>query len=108
MRNSATTMAMDHLLAHAGWTRRLAHRLIHDDATADDASQDAFVAALRATPASDRSLRPWLGRVLRNVASNRRRDDGRRRMREAVAGAAFESPVETPEELVERAELQGM
>src|SRR5690348_10304935 len=66
------------LLAHAAWVRRLAGALVGDAHVADDVVQDTWLAALRHPPAADRPVRPWLARVVANVASNRRRGDRRR------------------------------
>jgi len=81
------------LLAHAGWARALAARLVHDGSAADDLVQDAFFAAICRPPQAGRPLRPWLAAVLRNLALARRRGDGRRARRERLvaevsAGAA--------------------
>jgi RNA polymerase sigma-70 factor (ECF subfamily) len=63
--------------------RRLSLRLARGRTDADDLVQDAYLHALRA---ADRympgtNLRAWLRTILRNVASNRRRDQHRARVR---------------------------
>ncbi len=76
------------LLAQRAWVQRLAERLVADPAGADDAAQDALVAALRRPPrgaASERTLRAWLARVLRNRVRLGARGEARRRARESAA-----------------------
>ncbi|MEW6073256.1 MAG: sigma factor [Planctomycetota bacterium] len=48
------------LLAHAAPLRRLARRLVADEARADDLVQDTWLAALRRPPGEERNLRGWL------------------------------------------------
>jgi len=66
--------------AVGGWLRRLARGLLFDAHGAEDAVQDAWVAAL------SRRERPggsaWFGGAVRNLALGKRRDDARRRARE--------------------------
>jgi RNA polymerase sigma-70 factor (ECF subfamily) len=94
----------EQLMAEMGWVRRLARALVKDAAAADDVAQDAWVVAAERRPDEDRPLRPWLATVVRNLVHTRRRGDARRDAREAdyddARGAA------TPQELVERVELQ--
>jgi RNA polymerase sigma-70 factor (ECF subfamily) len=73
----------DQMLEEIGDLRRLSIRLASSRAEADDLVQDAFVHALRA---HDRyqpgtNLKAWLSTILRNLASNRRRDQFRSRVR---------------------------
>ena len=91
------------LLAHADWARALARALVGDAERADDALQDAWVAALERPPAAVGRPRQWLGGVLRNVVRQRRRAEGRRTEREQHAREPRPAP--TPPEVVERAEL---
>ena len=60
--------------------RQLAQALVQDDA--DDVVQQTYLQALRRGDAGVRSPRAWLARIVRNVARNVRRSDGRRRARE--------------------------
>jgi len=73
---------LDALLQHRSWVRAVARRLVLDEHEAADLEQDAWMAALRRPPDADRDPRPWLRRVLTNLASNRRRAAGRRTRRE--------------------------
>ncbi len=58
---------------------RLAYLLLGDPDDAQDVTQDAFIRAYRALERFDaqRPLRPWLLRIVSNLASNRRRSIGR-------------------------------
>jgi RNA polymerase sigma factor (sigma-70 family) len=93
------TLSAEDLLTHAPWLRRLAARLVESTA-ADDLVQDTFVAALRSRPDSDRSLRPWLAEVLRNLVRNRSRGAGRWVARAARVAAEPGSPLPTAEQLL--------
>ena len=70
---SRSRTALEGLLAHGAWARRLAHSLVGEAAAADDLVQEAWRAALERPPALDRPVRPWLGRVLTNLARHRAR-----------------------------------
>ncbi len=73
----------DALLADAAWLR-LARSLSGSEADADDLRQESWIAAWRKRPETDRSLRPWLTKVVRDFAAMRRRSDRRREAREQV------------------------
>ncbi len=70
------------LLAHAGFVRSLANRLIRDRQRAEDVAQDALVAALERPPERRDRLRAWLRAVTRNLAFKAGRSEQRRRNRE--------------------------
>jgi RNA polymerase sigma factor (sigma-70 family) len=92
------------LLSHASWLQALARSLVSDPATADDLVQDTWVAALQRPPREGGNLRGWLSRVLKNVAFQRSRSEGRRARRERdVEGPA---PLLTPEELAVKLDTQ--
>lgn len=74
----------DTLLREVTWLRRLAHRLVADDATADDLAGDAL-AALSAQATPPRSRRGWLATVLRHRAERQQQRDTRRRRSERSA-----------------------
>src|SRR6185503_8317505 len=65
-----TTPTLEGLLDEAGWLRTLAASLASDAAQAEDLVQDTWLAALRREPRPGEA-RPWLGRVVRNLARNR-------------------------------------
>jgi RNA polymerase sigma-70 factor (ECF subfamily) len=93
------------LLAEAPWLARLARSLTGDAAEADDIVQETYAAALRSPPDTDRPLRPWLRRVAVNLARMRHRGRSRRASNESVVETQIE-PVRTPEQLLERAQLE--
>lgn len=75
------------LRAHAEWVARLARSLLRwDVSAADDASQEALLAAWIHPPQRSK-LRPWLSRVLRNAIHSRHRSELRRSAREQATGA---------------------
>ncbi len=98
------TLEIETLLSEAGWLRRLAASLVGDTAQAEDLVQDAWVAALRRPPGAAGTPRPWLRRVVRNLARNAGRDRARREAREAAAHEERADP--DPAALVQEAEAQ--
>ncbi|MFN0007645.1 MAG: sigma-70 family RNA polymerase sigma factor [Planctomycetota bacterium] len=92
------------LLEHAARLRKLAARLVADPSMADDLVQDTYVAALRHAPAADRSLEPWLARVIGNFARKSRRSAIRREDRERALPPLAQQP--TPDAIAERLEVQ--
>jgi RNA polymerase sigma factor (sigma-70 family) len=99
----------EELLAHSGWLRALAIRLVGDADVAEDLVQETWIAAARRTPEARESLRPWLAKVLRDAFRMRARSEGRRSAREqtaTLAGTVEADEVPTPESLVARAEAQ--
>lgn len=74
---------------------RLAYLLMGDADDAEDAAQEAFIRAFQALDSFDaaRPLRPWLLRIVANVAHNRRR--AVRRYLAALTRAWQAAPVQT-------------
>src|SRR5262249_4592084 len=72
------------------FVRRLARSLVFDQDQVDDVVQGAWLAAMRRPPRQVTALPGWFGSVLRNLAQRSRRDEARRRAREA-AGARPEA-----------------
>ncbi len=101
-----TAMRLDELVSELGWIRRVARALVDDGATADDVAQDAWLAARAQPPAAAGPVRPWLRRVVVNVARMRHRAGRRREARERVSDGLWAREVASPAELVERVELQ--
>jgi RNA polymerase sigma-70 factor (ECF subfamily) len=66
------------LLGQAGFLRRLARDLVRDPHAAEDALQDAWVAALEHPPRHDGNVRAWLGTILRNLVARRAQASDRR------------------------------
>jgi RNA polymerase sigma factor (sigma-70 family) len=95
----------EELLAHTGWLRRLALRLVGDADVAEDLVQETLSTAVRRSPETRDSLRPWLGKVLRDAFRMRARSETRRSAREQAA-SLISDDVPTPEILVARAEAQ--
>lgn len=102
--DDARVATSEQLLAEMGWVRQLARALIKDAALADDLAQETWLVAAEREPDTDQPLRPWLGRVVRNLVHTGRRSRVRRSQREA----SFDDgrSVRTPAELVEQVELQ--
>jgi RNA polymerase sigma factor (sigma-70 family) len=94
------------LLEHATWLRRLAASLVGSGGPADDLVQDTWVAALKRPPETDRPLRPWLARVVRNAARFHWRSDKNRSSRESVAAGDAEHVTPSSEDLLARHQLQ--
>ncbi len=94
----------EHLLDNATWIRSLASQLVSNDSDRDDLVQETYARALEKPPGDLSGLRGWLATVMRNVASQNRRGDGRRRVREEVS--ALDEALEPASELVQRVALQ--
>ena len=104
MTATATTQpALDDLLDHAGWLRRLATGLVHDSGEAEDLAQEVFLVAARERPANLRHPRAWLAAVARKLALTRSRSDARRSHRERTRPAP--DPGQSTDDLVAEAEL---
>jgi RNA polymerase sigma-70 factor (ECF subfamily) len=99
------TSDIETLLAEAPWLARLARGLTGSATEADDIVQDAYAAALHSPPAADRPVRPWLRTVAVNLVRMRNRARARRGANESVAEIQVE-PVRTPEQLLERAQIE--
>jgi RNA polymerase sigma factor (sigma-70 family) len=105
MASGSRNVALEDLLAHAGWLSQLARQLVRGD-VADDAAQQTWLAAIRSPPDPDLPPRPWLARVLLNFIRQRARADGRRSLHEAESDASTRSEVEATDALYERVALQ--
>ena len=75
-------MDLDTLLHHRDFVRALARSLVADPHGADDAAQEAIVAALRNGPRAEGDLRGWFARVIVNIRKNAVRGAARRAERE--------------------------
>ncbi len=87
MEEPLPTLPPERLLQHAGALRRLARRLVRDDAEADDLVQETWTSVLE-KPRTDEPAsgwKRWLFGVARNIARERRRSEGRRARREQAA-----------------------
>jgi len=91
------------LAEQAKFVRRLARRLVRDDARADDLAQETLVAALEHSRRGERPSRAWLAGVVRNLwRSGHRRESRRRRLERRLEVTSDASPHAGPDELAER------
>lgn len=103
-RRSGAALDAETLLAHGAWLAAVARALVARDDEVDDVVQQTYARALERPPAHHGNVKGWLGTVARNVWRSRSRADRSRVAREAAV--APPTPVETPHEAVERAELR--
>ncbi|HKD99430.1 MAG TPA: sigma-70 family RNA polymerase sigma factor, partial [Planctomycetota bacterium] len=82
---------MEDLVEEYEWVRRLALRLVADEASADDLAQDAILLALQKNVPVGRPARAWMAVVMRRLISHRWRDDSARRRRERVKARPSEA-----------------
>lgn len=100
---------LDLLLGERRWLDDLARSLVRDRGIAEELAQDAWTRVLERPARSTRdgleprTVRAYLGRIVRNLAHDRRRTDEHRGERERVAARAEAQP--GADELVERFEL---
>jgi len=99
-----SSVSVEDLLLHSRWIRRLAAELSSDPGSAEDLVQETWLRALTKPPGSPLALRAWLGRVLRNLAIDRGREQQLRGRSGADLGDAAELPAAG--ELVERLDIQ--
>ncbi|MCR9245819.1 MAG: sigma-70 family RNA polymerase sigma factor [bacterium] len=90
------------LRADVRWLRELAVRLIRDPALADDAVQEAWLAADRSGRTNGPERRGVLFRAMRRFAWRWRRAEGRRSRHEAAGSRSFDLP--STAELLSRGE----
>ncbi|MBN2490876.1 MAG: sigma-70 family RNA polymerase sigma factor [Planctomycetes bacterium] len=83
---------LEDLLAHDAWIRALARKLVSDEHAAEDIAQEAWVEALEQPPSRPAKARPWLARVVRNLALKRRRTLERSQGREEKVARPVELP----------------
>jgi RNA polymerase sigma-70 factor (ECF subfamily) len=91
LRAGDPTALADAYERHSALCRGVAHRVLRDDALAEDAVQDAFAALWRRRDGMTvraAGLSPWLVVVTRNAALTLLRADTRRRLREEREFAA--------------------
>jgi RNA polymerase sigma factor (sigma-70 family) len=98
-----TDANLEALTDELAWVCRLALSLVRDRSDADEIAQDTWLAAKQHAP-HDRPLRPWLSRVVLNLVRMRARGNTRRLKRES--SLVIEDNAPSPEELVDRVELQ--
>jgi RNA polymerase sigma factor (sigma-70 family) len=104
MASAKPDMSLARLLGDQAWMRRLARGLAADDPhAANDAIQEASLAALERPPREDRGLRAWFAQVARSRLYRRAREEKRRARREERA--ARPERLLAPDEVVVRLEL---
>jgi len=96
--------SLEALRAENAWLRRLAGALTRDDALAEDAVQETWLARLLHPPAD--GSQGWLRVVLRNAVRKRARGDSRRWGREREVEVLAGTSVPGTEELALRLEAQ--
>ncbi|HEV7556583.1 MAG TPA: sigma-70 family RNA polymerase sigma factor [Kofleriaceae bacterium] len=93
----------DQLLADMAWLKRLAIALAGNEDDADDLVQQSWIAAWQRAPDANRPLRPWLAKVIRDLAGMRRRSERRRELREL--GTSEGQPPTPPDALLQQVRL---
>ena len=84
---------------------RLAFSILDDADDADDATQEVFVAALRALDSfrGEASLKTWLFRITVNVCRNRlQRDKSRGRLRQVLQGLFLQHQAHPESDAIQR------
>jgi RNA polymerase sigma-70 factor (ECF subfamily) len=99
-------LQLEDLLGQREWLRRLARHLAGQPSEGDDLAQDAWLAVQRTPPDPERSARPWLAQVLRNLLRTRRRDQARRARRERAYHQQGPQRTAAVDEVYERLQLQ--
>jgi RNA polymerase sigma-70 factor (ECF subfamily) len=92
------------LASHAVFLRRLARKLVRDEASADDVAQETWRAALARPPREAVTWRAWLTTAARNVARQMARGGARRATHEPAAAARERLP--STDEVVARLEAE--
>jgi RNA polymerase sigma factor (sigma-70 family) len=103
-RHPAMALDAETLLQHSAWLAKFARALVANESELDDVVQQTYAQALAQPPRHARNLRGWLGAIARNVVRTRARSDSARVAREVAVPPP--TPVETPDQAVERAELR--
>jgi RNA polymerase sigma factor (sigma-70 family) len=104
MMDSSIPDPLEGLLKDARWLAALARQLAGGDA--EDLVQETWVALLRSPPDPGRPARPWLSRVLSNLARRGQRGAGRRQRREQAVFEEMPAAAESADVLYERLDLQ--
>lgn len=94
----------EQLLADAAWLKRLAVTLAGNETDADDLVQESWIAAWKRRPDPERPLRPWLAKVIRDVAGMKRRSERRRAAREE-SSVDHDAVTASPDSLLDQMRL---
>ncbi|MFH2001717.1 MAG: sigma-70 family RNA polymerase sigma factor [Planctomycetota bacterium] len=97
-------LQMEELISHSEFVRELARCLVLDEHTAQDVTQQAFLAALEKPPTGKQPLCALLHRVTRNLSARSFRVESRRIKREKVVAPVNRVP--STQEVVEREEIR--
>jgi len=97
-------MTPDELLEYDDFLHNIARRLVFDEQSSDDITQQAWLAVLQKPPSSQRVMRSWFWKVIRNISVKFRRSEIRRRSRERAA--AVSESVPSAEEIASKEELR--
>lgn len=90
-------MNPDELLAHAGFVHSLARSLVRDEHHAADVEQRTWLAALEHPPTSDKNIKSWFSRVIKNFVITMYRGETRR--------MKYENALEHPESITSPEEI---
>ncbi len=108
-------LSAEQLLLQRRFVGALARRLVADATRADDVTQETWLELLTTkAPPDSRSARPeeaslprsWLRQVVRNVARQLGRSEGRRVEREEQVARTVETRAPATDEIAERLDLQ--
>ena len=103
MEDATNPSIREELPRQAEWVGRLARRLVHDAAAAEDVAQEALLAGMHGAP-GDRPAGAWLARVTRNLARRAHRAAEARARHERAA--ARPDLVPATDEVLARLEVQ--
>jgi len=98
------TIHPEELLAHRGFVRAVAQKLVRDEDFAADLTQQTFLAVLENPPPPEAPVGGWLYRVARNLAIKLRLSEARRYKREQASARSERVP--STEEVVEQEEVR--
>jgi len=87
-------MKPEELLTHADFIRSLARNLVIDDNLASDIEQKTYLAALEHPPTTNKSIKGWFSRVMKNLVVTSYRKETRRKKYEndSIAEETFVTP----------------
>jgi len=83
---------IEKILAQTDFVHSLARSLVLDESSADDISQQAFLAAIESRPSAGSPLRAWFSGVVRNLTRLSHRKERNRLKREQIAARSDGDP----------------
>jgi RNA polymerase sigma-70 factor (ECF subfamily) len=99
------SISAEEILTHSVWMRKLAVDLVRDSAKAEDLVQDTLVSWALRGDIEGEAVRPWLVRVMTNLARSGWRSDDRREQRERLVAR---SEVEEAEDVTATLEIHDL